>query len=125
MARKRVEWMEEDRARHRAVREKFRDRPIIEQLRERGELSGETMGLGDYVELRLLLKALRETRKQLGLSLADLSERSGIDPAVLSRLENGRQENLTVATLGRYATALGKGIVFGLRDLPNEATEKG
>lgn len=124
MARKHVEWTEEDRARHRAIREKFKDRPTIEQLRERGELSGETMPLGDYLELRLLLRALRETRKQLGLSLSDLSERSGIDPAVLSKLENGRQENPTVATLGRYATALGKGIVFGLRDLPKEAAGK-
>jgi transcriptional regulator with XRE-family HTH domain len=58
------------------------------------------------------------------MSLSDLSARSGLDPAVLSRLENGHQANPTVATLARYTKALGKSLVFGLRDLSKEALEK-
>ena len=59
---------------------------------------------------------LRQRREQAGLSLADVAERSGIDKASLSRLENGWYPNPTVNTLARYARALGKRLVLGLED---------
>jgi transcriptional regulator with XRE-family HTH domain len=51
------------------------------------------------------------------LSLADVAERSGIDKAALSRLENGVHDNPTVETLARYAAALGKKLTWSLQDL--------
>ena len=47
----------------------------------------------------------------------DVAERSGIDKAALSRLENGVHDNPTVETLMRYATAIGKRLTWKLEDL--------
>jgi transcriptional regulator with XRE-family HTH domain len=44
----------------------------------------------------------------MGLSLADVAERTGIDKAALSRLETAQNMNPTVSTLCRYANSLGK-----------------
>jgi DNA-binding XRE family transcriptional regulator len=55
-----------------------------------------------------ILAALRGERERQGLSLADVAERSGIDRATISKLENGHLANPTLATLTRYAAALGK-----------------
>jgi len=57
---------------------------------------------------------LTRARKKAGMSLAAVSELSGIDRAALSRLENGRQSNPTVSTLYRYAAALGKELVWSV-----------
>jgi ribosome-binding protein aMBF1 (putative translation factor) len=53
------------------------------------------------------VKRLRNERERLGLSLADVEERSGLRRSVLSRLENDSTSNPTVLTLQRYAIALG------------------
>ena len=45
-----------------------------------------------------------------------MAERSGIDKASLSRLENGLYPNPTVNTLARYARAIGKRLVLDLED---------
>ena len=60
-----------------------------------------------------MLKAEREAR---GWSLADLEARTKIDRAILSRFETGVCGNPTIATLNRYASALGKQMVISLRD---------
>ncbi len=64
-------------------------------------------------EAAKVLKAEREAR---GWSLTDLENRTGIDRATLSRFETGVCGNPTIATLNRYASALGKQIVVSLRD---------
>jgi hypothetical protein len=64
-------------------------------------------------DVRQLLKAERLLQ---GLTLADLQQRSGIDPPALSRLESDADANPTVATLTRYAEALGKQLVVALVD---------
>ena len=66
--------------------------------------------------IRQLLGALRAERQRLGLSLADIYERTGIDRAALSRLENNEDANPTLTTLERYAEALGKRMVVVLSD---------
>jgi ribosome-binding protein aMBF1 (putative translation factor) len=63
------------------------------------------------------LAALRRERERLGLSLADVSERTGLDRATLSKLETGKLANPTVATLRRYAQALGKRLSWSVEDL--------
>lgn len=65
-----------------------------ELLRERRDLSATVSEL----------KAIRE---QLGISLTELAERTGMTVGNLSRLENMDGSNPTVETLRRYARALG------------------
>jgi len=60
--------------------------------------------------------SLRQRREQAGLSLGDVAERSGIDKASLSRLENGWYPNPTLNTLARYARGIGKRLVLDLED---------
>lgn len=105
---KKIDWTPQDRARHRAIRETFKDKPTIEELVARGELTGKPVSLGAYVNLRLLVSKLRQLREEAGLSLTDISERSGMDKAMLSRLENGHVSNPGIATITRYLDALHK-----------------
>jgi transcriptional regulator with XRE-family HTH domain len=81
----------------------------------------EAMPLGEYLHAQELLRALRQERERQQLTLAQLAERTGYDPAVLSRLFTGRQANTTLATLARIANALGKEVVHTLRDMPASA----
>ena len=64
-------------------------------------------------ELLAQLKAAREAK---GLSLADLTELTGMDRSALSKLETGQRANPTVETLVRYASAVGKRLVVSLTD---------
>jgi transcriptional regulator with XRE-family HTH domain len=57
-------------------------------------------------ELAKALSALRVERERLGLSLSDISERTGIDRATLSKLETGKVTNPTVGTLRVLAHVL-------------------
>ena len=54
-----------------------------------------------------LVADLKTQRDVQGLSLADLKERTGMDRAALSKLENGFPENPSIETLIRYAEAVG------------------
>jgi DNA-binding XRE family transcriptional regulator len=72
-----------------------------------------TATLDELHELLLQLKAARETK---GLSLADLTELTGMDRSALSKLETGQRANPTVETLVRYAEAVGKRLVVSLTD---------
>lgn len=109
---------DEERARQKAVREKFqRERPSLRQLVESGD-APDPIPMGLYIDLRLALTELKRIREAAGLSLADVAERSGIDKAALSRLENGVHDNPTVETLMRYAAAVGKKLTWSLQDLP-------
>jgi hypothetical protein len=103
----------------RAVRRRFQqEKPTLKDvLVATGQT--EAMPLGEYLRVQELLHALRHERERQGVTLAQLSERTGYDPAVLSRLFNGRQANTTLATVGRIAHALGKEIVHTLQDLPS------
>jgi predicted transcriptional regulator len=69
--------------------------------------------LDQLQELLLQLKAAREAK---GLSLADLTQLTGMDRSALSKLENGQRANPTVETLVRYAEAVGKRLVVSLTD---------
>jgi DNA-binding XRE family transcriptional regulator len=69
--------------------------------------------LDQVVELLAQLKTARETQ---GLSLADITELTGMDRSALSKLETGQRANPTVETLVRYANAVGKRLVVSLVD---------
>ena len=69
-------------------------------------------------ELARALSALRAERQRQGLSLSDVSERSGIDRATLSKLETGKVPNPTVGTLRALAHALNKRLSWLVTDEP-------
>ena len=58
-------------------------------------------------------------RERLGLSLAEISERSGMAREVIYRLESQTTPNPTIGTIQRYATALGLEVSFGLKRITN------
>jgi transcriptional regulator with XRE-family HTH domain len=72
--------------------------------------------LAAWDQLDELLRQLKAAREQRGLSLADLTELTGMDRSALSKLETGRRSNPTVETLVRYADAVGKRLVVSLAD---------
>jgi DNA-binding phage protein len=99
---------DEERARHQLAREQ-----IAAELPEIKERALATLGAlkKKGTPIRHVIAALRAERERQGLSLADLNERTGIDRAALSRLENNEEGNPTISTLERYAAAVGKQII--------------
>jgi DNA-binding phage protein len=104
---------EAEKERHRLAREqiaselpeiKARGREALEKIRREG------------TPISYIVSALRAERERQGISLADLNQRSGIDRAALSRLENNEEANPTLNTLQRYAAAIGKEMVVVLTD---------
>ena len=83
------------------------------------------MTMGMYFDVQRALQALKRERQRSRLSIADVAERSGLDRAVVSRLENGKQDNPTVATLMRYAAAIGKRFLWCFEDLATEVQSHG
>jgi hypothetical protein len=110
--RPKIKWSAADRARHKAIRDMFRDwRPSPEELITSGE--GANFDLhGEYHQLRPFVEAMKRARQAAALSLAEVSRRCGIDQPALSRLENGHNKNPTLDTLWRYAAAVGRRLVL-------------
>ena len=112
---RKIERTPEQRRQLKEIRERFqRERPSLEQLLASGDAT-EVVTQGEYLGLLALLAALKKHRESQGLSLADVSGRSGMDRAAISRLENGVYLNPTLDTLYRYAAAIGAEIGFTLR----------
>ena len=87
-----------------AIRERARkERPGPDELIDRGELD-ELVSSGQYIELRTGVPAPR-AGERVGFSLTDVSEKTGLTRAAISRLENGWNLNPTLETLFRYAEA--------------------
>ena len=88
-------------AEERAVRQQHAANPV--RQRPAGAISDRSFTA--ILDLMLRLKASRESQ---GLTLAEVAERMGIDAPALSRLENGKTLNPTIATLFKWAEALGQ-----------------
>lgn len=67
-------------------------------------------------ELRHAVELLKAERLAQGLSLSDVEQRTGLGKSALSRLETDPDANPTLATLARYAEALGKQLAVSLHD---------
>jgi DNA-binding Xre family transcriptional regulator len=76
-----------------------KDRPELEAWAKAGFVRDE--------RLRRIVQTLKAARRKQGISLAELDERTGIGKGNLSKLENDPQANPTLATLLRYADAIG------------------
>lgn len=94
-------------ARNRALMAAARtiDKDEKQQIVARGKRT-----LAEFDELMDVVKVLKEERRQQGLTLEQLSRRTGIGKSNLSKLENGRLPNPTIDTLRRIAEALGRTI---------------
>ena len=104
-SRHKIERTPEDLAELKAARERFqRDRPGIDDLVAEGY--DEPVRHGDVMALLSTIATLKLERDRRGITLAELSERSGMDKGMLSRFENGKILNPTLSTLC-YAAAIG------------------
>ena len=59
------------------------------------------------LDYEILGKRIYKLRKEKGWRLQDLSNESGVSLATLTLLENNRNTNVTVDTLGKIAVAFG------------------
>ena len=59
------------------------------------------------LDYELLGKRIYKLRKEKGWRLQDLSNESGVSLATLTLLENNRNTNVTVDTLGKIVVAFG------------------
>jgi hypothetical protein len=116
----------DERASERALRDKLQnERPSLEDLIRTGECDPDAvMTMGMYFDVQRALQALKRERERSKLSIGDVAARSGLDRAVVSRLENGKQDNPTVATLMRYAAALGKRFVWAYENQAEEVVPR-
>jgi hypothetical protein len=74
-----------------------------------------------YLALRECIRELKAAREASGLTLAEVSARSGLAVESLSRLETGALTNPTWKTLGMYAKAVGRRLE--VKSLPSGETE--
>jgi hypothetical protein len=111
-----AEQTEEEKARLRAIRERFqRDRPSPESLVVGGEYDP-PVPAALYFEVQALVKELRTVREAAGLSLTAVAQRAGVDEAGLTDLEGGRYAGSALNLLTRYAAAVGKRISLTVTD---------
>jgi predicted transcriptional regulator len=112
----------EKRAVEKTLSEKLQqERPSLADLIRTGECDPDAvMTMGMYYDIQKGLEALKQERERSGLSIGDVAKRSVLDRAVVSRLENGKQDNPTVAILMRHAAAVGKRFVWSYEDLDSD-----
>ena len=99
----------EEAAKYRAVREQIKEElpDLIARHAARTKAGA---------ELETVVQELKSTREAKGLSLADVTDLTGMDSSALSKLETGQRTNPTIETLSRYAEAVGKRLVVSLVD---------
>jgi DNA-binding XRE family transcriptional regulator len=92
-------------AEQRSAEKAIREQHAINPVRKRPQSAVKQQGFTAILNVLARFKAARESQ---GLTLVELAERMGIDPPALSRLETGKTLNPTLATLYKWAEALGK-----------------
>ncbi len=91
----------EQRAEEEAIRRQHTANPIHQ--RPAGTVNSQS-----FVAILRLLARFKAVRESQGLALAEVAQRMGIDAPALSRLETGKVLNPTLATLHKWAEALGQ-----------------
>jgi ribosome-binding protein aMBF1 (putative translation factor) len=99
----------EQRAKEEAVRRQHAAKPA----RQRPEGTVNQQSFRAILNLLARFKAARESQ---GLTLAEVAQRMEIDAPALSRLETGKMLNPTLATMHKWAEALGRKLSI---DLPS------
>jgi DNA-binding XRE family transcriptional regulator len=93
--------------------------PGPDELDAMGEID-EPVSQAQFVALMGLVSALKARREANGLSLSDVSDRSGLTRAAISRLEGGWNNNPTLETLFRYGLALDVAVTLGYEKIEDE-----
>jgi DNA-binding XRE family transcriptional regulator len=88
-----------------AMRQQLERKPGVEELLTSEERAD---AAPFYFVLREFISELKAAREAAGLTLAELSARTGLAIESLSRLETGALTNPTWKTLGTYAAAVGR-----------------
>ena len=91
----------EQRAEEAAVRRQHAANPVRRR-------SGGAINRQSFEAILGLVARFKSLRESQGLTLAEMAERMGIDPPALSRLETAKVLNPTLATLHKWAEALGQ-----------------
>src|SRR5258708_6281600 len=91
----------EQRAEEEAIRRQHAANPV--RQRPSGAVNQQS-----FAAILNLVARFKSVREKQGLTLATLAERMGIDAPALSRLETGKMLNPTLATLHKWAEALGQ-----------------
>lgn len=91
----------EQRAEEEAIRRQHTANPV--RQRPAGAINRES-----FAAILSLVARFKAVREGQGLTLAAVAERMGIDAPALSRLETGKVLNPTLATLHKWAEALGQ-----------------
>ncbi len=97
----------EQRAEEEAIRREHAANPI--RRRPAGAINRQS-----FAAILEMISQFRTARESQGLTLAEVAERMGIDPPALSRLETGKMLNPTLATLHKWAEALGQKVDIAL-----------
>ena len=114
--RRKINRSPEDKARLKAIRDKFQaERPSLDELVASGEYN-EPVKHGVTLDVMQIAALLKRARQRAQLSLADVSQRCGLDRSAINRLENGIYENTTIQTMNRLAGAYGKRFLVQLVD---------
>ena len=92
-------------AEQRAEEEALRSQHAANPVRQRPAGTIDQQSFTAILKLMARFKAARESQ---GLTLAEVAGRMEIDPPALSRLETGKMLNPTLATLHKWAKALGQ-----------------
>jgi DNA-binding XRE family transcriptional regulator len=94
-----------------AAEEAIRRHHATNPVRQRPAGAVDRQSFAAILRLMARFKAVREEQ---GLTLNVVAERMGIDPPALSRLETGKMLNPTLATLHKWAEALGQSLSIDL-----------
>jgi DNA-binding XRE family transcriptional regulator len=92
-------------AEQRAEEEAVRRQHAADPIRQRPAAAINRQSFAAILTLMARFKAIRESQ---GLTLVEVAERMEIDAPALSRLETGKMLNPTLATLYKWAEALGQ-----------------
>jgi transcriptional regulator with XRE-family HTH domain len=103
----------EQRAEEEAVRRQHAANPV--RQRPAGAINRQS-----FTAILSLVARFKAVRESQGLTLAEVAERMGIDSPALSRLETGKMLNPTLATLHKWAEALGQKLDVDLSDTEEE-----
>lgn len=121
----------EERARHAAIIETFEKAELAkvlddvrQRLRQDERQVTQRLTATGALDLSATVSALKASREAQGLTLADVSAASGMSVPALSSLETGRNDNPTLRTLQRYASAIGRRLVIGVIEEPTTAAKR-
>jgi len=100
----------ERRAEEEAVRSQHAGNPV-------GQRPAGALNQQSFAAILTLVARFKAVRESQGLTLAEVAERMGIDAPALSRLETGKMLNPTLATLDKWAQALGQKLKVDLMEI--------